>query len=54
MAVMLWHNQISYYTGKSIYRTAETMNVSGNYRYATAGADKEMAAWAAWQVGCCC
>ena len=28
----------------------ETMNVAGNYRYATAGADREMAAWAAWQL----
>ncbi|KIZ05887.1 Uncharacterized protein MNEG_2066 [Monoraphidium neglectum] len=26
------------------------MNVGGNYRYATAGADTEMASWAAWQL----
>eukprot|EP00878_Enallax_costatus_P033380 GHUV01036806.1.p1 GENE.GHUV01036806.1~~GHUV01036806.1.p1 ORF type:complete len:197 (+),score=61.27 GHUV01036806.1:608-1198(+) len=27
----------------------ETMNVAGNYRYATAGADLEMAAWKRWR-----
>ncbi|GBF93820.1 hypothetical protein Rsub_06152 [Raphidocelis subcapitata] len=28
----------------------ETMNVAGNFRYATAGADAEMAAWATWRL----